>query len=224
MEATEGTLSRVVEAILFAAEEPLSPSELVLRTCAAAGLPAGAFREEELLEVIDKLNAELQATGRPYRVVHSAGRYVLAATSEAAQWLERAFAGKARRRLSQAALEVLAIVAYRQPITRAEIDTIRGVSSAEVVQSLVERGLLAVVGRAAAPGRPALYGTTAQFLTLFGLTSLEELPPLEELEHMASPELFEPAHQELLDAQLHQLRLFSRAPERTASGDASEEA
>lgn len=222
MEVAELPLHRVVEAILFAAAEPLPANELVLRTCAAAGLPAGTLQEAELTRLIGELNAELQATGRPYRVVQIAGGYALAATPEAAQWLDRAFVGKARRKLSQAALEVLAIVAYRQPITRAEIDTIRGVSSGEVVQSLVERGLLTVVGRAAAPGRPALYGTTPQFLALFGFTSLEELPPLEEFVQRASS-LFEPVHQEVFETQLRQLRLLNHASEQTEPGSLPEE-
>ncbi|MCS6966153.1 MAG: SMC-Scp complex subunit ScpB [Candidatus Kapabacteria bacterium] len=209
----EFLLYRVVEALLFAAEGPVSPRELALRTCLAIQVPAGAVSEQDIECLVDELNAELEATGRPYRVLRSAGGYLLAATSEASQWLERAFAGRTRRRLSQAALEVLAIVAYRQPVTRAEIDAIRGVSSAEVLQLLVERGLLAVVGHASAPGRPALYGTTPQFLALFGLSSVEELPPLEEVEHSVQGTLFEPTQVEALEAQLRQLRLLAQGHE-----------
>ncbi len=208
----EGLLHRVVEAILLAAEEPLTPAELHRRVCAAAQLPEGTVPAEELPKLVEQLNAELHATGRPYRVVHSAGGYALAATSQAAEWIRRAYAGRTRRRLSQAALEVLAIVAYRQPITRAEIDAIRGVGSAEVVQSLVERGLLTVVGRAAAPGRPPLYGTTAQFLALFGLNSLAELPPLEELPDSVPSTLFEPVHEEVFEERIQQLHCGDETP------------
>jgi|LJSS01.1.fsa_nt_gb segregation and condensation protein B len=199
---------RVAEAILFAAEGPLSAQELAMRVSAALQLPPGALTEEAVDALLEELNAELEATGRPYRARAVAGGYALVATPEAAQWLERAFAGRSRRRLSQAALEVLAIVAYRQPITRAEIDAIRGVNSSEVVQSLVERGLLAVVGHAAAPGRPVLYGTTVQFLHLLGINSLQELPPLEEVEGRAQLPLFEPVQLDTLDARLRQLRLL----------------
>ncbi|MCS7177554.1 MAG: SMC-Scp complex subunit ScpB [Candidatus Kapabacteria bacterium] len=203
----EVPLKRVVEALLFAAESPVEVCELALRVCAACGLPAGSVGEQELERAIAELNAELEETGRPYRVQRLGESYGLVATPEASWWIERAFSGRARRRLSQAALEVLAIVAYRQPITRAEIDTIRGVNSGDVLQSLVDRGLLTVVGHAAAPGRPALYGTTPQFLHLFGLASLHELPPLEEVERLVELPLFEPIQGEVLEARLRQLRL-----------------
>jgi len=199
-----------VEALLFASEAPVSVQELTERLCLAMQLPPGALGVPEVEGLIAKLNQELEESGRPYRVRVVGGGYVLVATPEASQWIERAWGGRPRRRLSQAALEVLAIVAYRQPITRAEIDAIRGVSSGEVIQSLVERGLLQVVGHAAAPGRPPLYGTTAQFLHLFGLNSLEELPPLEEVERSDSVQLFEPAQLEVLEMQLRQLRLLAQ--------------
>jgi len=211
--SSETALVRILEALLFAAEEPLSGQELAQGICLAAQLPGGALGLEEVEQLVAELNAELQASERPYRVVRRGERYFLAATPEASQWIERAFSGKARRRLSQAALEVLAIVAYRQPITRAEIESIRGVSSAEVVQALVERGLLTVVGHAAAPGRPALYGTTERFLHLFGLESLQDLPPLEQVEQLWQLELFEPVQAELFEEGLRRLRSGEDAAE-----------
>lgn len=211
----EAMLHRIVEALLFASEGPLNAQEIANRVCLVAQLPAGALSAPDIEHLVAELNRELESSGRPYRVSQAGGHYLLVATPEAVQWLERAFGGRLRRRLSQAALEVLAIVAYRQPLTRAEVDAIRGVASGEVLQSLVERGLVHVVGHAAAPGRPALYGTTPQFLQLFGLSSLDELPPLEELERSSSLQLFEPAHAEALEAQLRHLRLLTQPDEET---------
>lgn len=207
----EAMLHRVIEALLFASEGPLSAQELAHRVALAVQLPAGALSTADVERLVLELNQELESSGRPYRVWQSGGYYALAATPEAAQWLERAFGARLRRRLSQAALEVLAIVAYRQPVTRADIDALRGVSSGEVLQSLLDRGLVCVVGHAAAPGRPALYGTTPQFLQLFGLNSLEELPPLEELQRSPALQLFEAVPAEAFDARLQQLRLLTHS-------------
>ena len=207
----EQVLLRTVEVLVFAAPEPIAPGELVQALCRALELPPGAVNAEELPGLIARLNEELERSGRPYRVVESAGGYQFAATEEASEWLQRAFPERARRRFSQAALEVLAIVAYRQPITRAEIDAIRGVQSAEVVHSLLERGLLQIVGTAAAPGKPPLYGTTPLFLQAFGLQSLQELPPLEQLEQEPQLQLFDPEALEGLQQQLEQLRQLARS-------------
>jgi len=131
-------------------------------------------------EPVAPLSLHVLLQGRGIRVQRHRQRVRFVTAPEAAS-VVRAFLGlEAKVRLSRAALETLAIIAYRQPITRPEIDAIRGVSSDGVVRSLLEKGLIEEVGRAQAPGRPILYGTTPRFLELVGLTSLEDLPPLQE--------------------------------------------
>jgi segregation and condensation protein B len=155
-----------LEALLFVAERPLSRREI-------ASL-AGVDRE-----TVDALLGDLEVdlAGRGIRLVIADERVALATAPEAGR-LIALYVGAERVRLTPAALETLAIVAYRQPVTRAVIERIRGVDSDYVVRSLLHRRLVVELGRAEAPGRPFLYGTGFEFLERFGLTSLEELPPL----------------------------------------------
>ena len=183
-------LKFVLESLLFAAQKPLSPQELrdVLNRAAQeedaiepvrALLKMDPQRIEEALKVLEE---EHRAAGRSYRLVCVAGAWQFVSEPDFAPWL-RAFLGVKNRpsRLSQPALETLAIVAYRQPITRAEMEQIRGVAVDGVLSSLVERGLIEQVGRAEVVGRPMQYGTTPAFLEYFGLASLDGLPDASEL-------------------------------------------
>lgn len=168
-----------IEALLMAADRPLSDGKIadLLGLEASGGeSPARAVRE-----AIEQLNRDYSSSGRVIRVESLAGgRQVL--TLPAFAPVVAALRGqKQQTRLTQPALETLAIVAYRQPIQRAEIESIRGVACGEVLRSLLERRLVRIVGRAEELGRPMLYGTTAEFLKVFGLGSLADLPQSKEL-------------------------------------------
>ncbi|MDQ1265388.1 MAG: segregation and condensation protein, partial [Bacteroidota bacterium] len=136
-------------------------------------------------DIIDEINRELMDTGRPFQIINNAGGYLYAARSEYGELIRHLSKSKAQRRLSQASLEALAIIAYRQPVSKPEIELIRGVNSNEVVNTLIEKGLIKIAGRRDALGKPLLYATTNDFLKTFGLNSLEELPKLRELEEIA---------------------------------------
>lgn len=135
-------------------------------------------------ELVEEINDELEHSTRPYRIVKIAGGFQFATTPQHGQLVQRLLKAKNRKRLTQAALETCAIIAYRQPITKAEVDAIRGVNAGEVVNSLVEKQLVAMVGRAETIGKPLLYGTTEEFLRIFGLNSLSDLPKLREIDDL----------------------------------------
>jgi len=183
-------LKFILEALLFAAQKPLSLKEL--RDVFAAAVEhaegdetARGFRkvkESELENALQQLAVEHEQAGRSYRLACVAGSWQFVSQPEYAPWLKALVGHKARPpRLSQPALETLAIIAYRQPLTRSEIEQVRGVSVDGVMQTLLERGIVEQVGRAEVVGRPALYATTSVFLEYFGLRSLDELPAADEL-------------------------------------------
>src|SRR5437867_9834454 len=182
-------LKFILEAVLFSAQKPLSPAELrdVLADAAeqAEDETAKAFKKvrlDDLNAALEQLAREHNDAKRSYRLVCVAGSWQFVSQPEYAPWLKALVGEKIRPpRLSQPALETLAIMAYRQPLTRAEIEQIRGVSVDGVMQTLLERGLVAQVGRAEVAGRPMTYGTTSLFLEYFGLRSLDELPAADEL-------------------------------------------
>src|SRR6267143_575289 len=182
-------LKFILEAILFSAQKPLSPAELrdVLAGAAERGEDeaAKAFRKvklDDLNAALEKLAQEQDQARRSYRLVCVAGSWQFVSQPEYASWL-KALVGERLRpsRLSQPALETLAIIAHRQPLTRAEMEQIRGVSVDGVMQTLSERGLIEQIGRAEVVGHPMTYGTTSLFLEYFGLRSLEDLPAADEL-------------------------------------------
>ena len=182
-------LKNIVEAILFAAEKPLSIKEL---KDIFLGAGEGEFSSEQsrafqkikdrdLLDAIQELNEGYDGDGSGLQIREVADAHQLVSRPEYIPWLRRLFAEHRPQRLSQPAMETLAIIAYRQPITRADIEAIRGVAADTVIQTLLERGLIKIAGRAEVPGRPLLYGTTQQFLEHFGLKNLDNLPAVEEL-------------------------------------------
>ncbi|HVM72340.1 MAG TPA: SMC-Scp complex subunit ScpB [Anaerolineales bacterium] len=156
-----------LEALLFVSPEPVAPAQL------AAALDLSVSAVEQGLKQLD---GELQARG--LRLQRHAGRVQLTTAPEMAEAIERFLGLEATSRLSRAALETLAIIAYQQPVTRPYIEGVRGVSSDGVMKSLLSKGLVQEIGRAEGPGRPILYGTAPDFLQHFGLNSLTELPPL----------------------------------------------
>jgi segregation and condensation protein B len=183
-------LKFILESLLFSAQKPLSTKELreVLANAAEgedADTDTKAFakvKDGDVTAALEQLASEHETAARSYRLACIAGSWQFVSQPEFAPWLRALVGIKARPpRLSQPALETLAIIAYRQPITRAEVEQIRGVSVDGVMQTLTERTLVEVVGRAEVIGRPQTYGTTPFFLEYFGLRGLEDLPAADEL-------------------------------------------
>jgi segregation and condensation protein B len=137
------------------------------------------------------LNQAYEQTGRAMRIVKVAGGYQFATLPKFAVWLGKMLKEKMRRKLSVSALESLAVIAYKQPVTKPEIEAIRGVNADYVLHSLLERNLVTIVGRAATPGRPLLYGTTRDFLKHFGINDLAELPKPREINELMAEAEFE---------------------------------
>lgn len=162
-----------IEAVLFASGEPV-----------AAGRLAEVLEldEETTVRLADDLMQDINTRGGGLRMLQLDGRYQLCTNADYAGYVRKALEIRRNTPLSQAAMEVLAIVAYNQPVTRAFIEQVRGVDCGAVVQGLVQKSLIEEKGRLELPGRPLLYGTTADFLRSFGLNSLEGLPPLPQKE------------------------------------------
>ncbi|MEZ5065127.1 MAG: SMC-Scp complex subunit ScpB [bacterium] len=169
----EELLESAVEAVLFSSEVPL-PAQRLAELVSA--------EKRDVLAAIDRLNVFYGDTHRSFRVAPLAGGFQLVTTPENAPVLTKLHKEKVPTRLSRAALETLAIIAFKQPVTRAEVDSIRGVSASDrVLRHLMDRKLVRLAGRAEAPGRPLLYATTREFLGYFGLSSVKDLPRTDEL-------------------------------------------
>ena len=181
-------LKSLVEAILFAAQRPLSAKEIKTILAKPAECDdseaARAFKrtsEAQISAALQELKLDYTQQGRSFQIQEVTGGCQLISQPQFAPWLKQLFEERRLQRLSQPALETLALIAYRQPISRAQIESVRGVTVDGVMQTLLERGLITMTGRADVPGRPMLYGTTRVFLEHFGLGNLDELPAVEEL-------------------------------------------
>jgi len=163
-------LGAALESLLFVAEEPMEPQQLGR----VFGLDGAA-----VTAALQELSEHYRAAGRGLRLQERSGRYQLVTAPEAAGLIEAFLNLDVSTKLSGPALETLAVVAYRQPVTRAQIEAVRGVDCSGVLRSLLQRGIIEEVGRMDAPGRPVIYGVTDLFMRHFGLTGLHELPPLE---------------------------------------------
>ena len=217
-------LKFILESLLFSAQKPLSGKELRDVFAAAAGAEdadataqsLAKVKDSELTAALEQLAREHETAARSYRLACVAGAWQFVSQPEYAPWLKALVGQKIRPpRLSQPALETLAIIAYRQPITRAEVEQIRGVNVDAVMQTIMERGLVEAVGRAEVVGRPPTYGTTALFLEYFGLRGLEDLPAADELRKIVvqkppAPVTVEPG-------------LATTPPEQLALGDSKSE-
>lgn len=164
------SLPALIEALLFVAGTPLTITEI----CAAADLAA-----DDAKLALRELEAQYEREGRGLQLRFVAGGYQLCTRAEYAPYIESLLGGREKNILSQAALETLAIVAYKQPVTKHDIESIRGVRVDSVLNTLVEKRLIKEVGRKTGPGRPILYGTTREFLTNFGLEDIDDLPQLD---------------------------------------------
>jgi segregation and condensation protein B len=186
-------LKQVIEALIFASEKPISTKEIISALKAAANgaegnadvAQFGDAREADVREAVDALSADYAVTGRAFEVRETAGGFQLVTSATYGPWLRQLFPEAKPARMSAPAMETLAIIAYRQPLTRAGIEAVRGVAVDGVMQTLLDRGLVKIAGRADVPGRPLLYETTQFFMEHFGLRSLEELPNAAELRRAA---------------------------------------
>jgi len=142
-----------------------------------------------LVELINEINEDLKSSNRPYQIVNYSGGYQFATAPEFGELVQYLVKTRSRKRFTQAMLETLAIIAYRQPVTKPVIEQIRGVNSKEVIHSLTDKNLVKIVGRAETIGKPLLYGTTDEFLKIFGLNSLKDMPSLKEIDDFAEETL-----------------------------------
>jgi len=173
-------LKAILEAVLFVSPEPVPVARLVSIV--------GTVSKAEVVQALGILAHDLGQDGRGIQLVQVAGGYRLVTKQEYGPWLKRMDKAKAVQKLSRSALESLAIIAYKQPLVRAEIEEIRGVETSGVLRTLCERKLVRIVGRKDVPGRPIMYGTTKFFLEHFGLQDLSQLPPLREFKELGESE------------------------------------
>ncbi len=177
MQQPDSQLQQHIEALVFASEEAVTLQ--TIRQVTGRDLDSG-----ELHGIIEQLNREYAASGRTFQIHRIAGGYRFLTRTEFGDVIKKLLAPKIRRRLSHSILEVLAVIAYNQPVTRGDIQQIRGVSPDYAIDRLLLRGFIEVRGRAELPGRPLQYGTTTDFLDLFHLSSLKELPKLREIKEI----------------------------------------
>jgi len=165
-----------VEALLFASDTPLPLNKLKA--------VLGELPVEKIKSIIQELNRKYKENNQSFAIREIAGGYQMYTRPEYASWINQLYALRRAQRLSQAALETLSVIAYRQPVVKSTIDHIRGVDSGGVLHTLLERKLITISGREDSVGRPLIYGTTKEFLVYFGLKDLKDLPKIEELESL----------------------------------------
>lgn len=200
-EFIDGTrLSSVIEALIFASEEPISGSKI--QQIIVDNEEQIEVTEESIKDFVDKLNQRYDENGLSFRIEPVGGGYTFVTQSKYHYWLSIFQHENAYRKLSQSAIESLAIVAYRQPITKPEVDQIRGVDSGYILRQLMEKALIEVSGRADSPGKPLLYRTTKHFLRHFGINSVEELPKPREIDEILKDDDMAEHRQLLMERQL----------------------
>lgn len=175
-ELAEQEIKGIVEAVLFVSHEPITVEKLAQ---VLEGLP-----KSKVLETLRVLQADYEQEGRGLRLSEVAGGFLLSTRPDCGTYIRRLTKAKSSSKLSRSALETLAIVSYKQPITRLEIEKMRGVETSGVLKTLLDQKLIRIAGRQDVPGRPILYGTSKQFLQRFGLRDLRDLPPLKEIQDL----------------------------------------
>ena len=217
-------LSAVVEALIFASPEPMEPKKLI--EIIGEGDEQLLIDEETISGYVEKLNDRYEENGFSFRVEFVGGGYTFITSPKYHRWLSIYQHQNAYRRLSQSAIETLAIVAYRQPITKPEVDQIRGVDSGYILRQLMEKMLIKVAGRAESPGKPLLYKTTKNFLQHFGINSVDELPKPREIEEILKDDDMAEHRQLLIERQMQlmseeEVEVTSEEPPIEESGDDS---
>ncbi|MDM7924697.1 MAG: SMC-Scp complex subunit ScpB [bacterium] len=169
-------LKQVVEVLIFASDIPL-PADQIRATVEET-------TAEDVVRAVDELNAEYRRTDRTFQIVHVAGGYQMVTHENYTSWVRKLFAGRLKQKLSQAAMETLSVIAFRQPVGKPDIEAIRGVNCDGVIRTLLERKLITLSGRDDGPGRALLYKTTREFLRYFGVNDISDLPKPKELEEL----------------------------------------
>lgn len=177
-------LKQIVEALIFASDVPITLDQI-----------KGFIEETTVAQVrktIDTLNLEYKQSGRAFNIIQVAGGFQMVTRQSYSSWVKKLFYKRSKTRLSQAALETLSIVAFKQPVPKSEISAVRGVSSDGVINTLLERKLVTIAGRGEGQGRPLLYKTTKEFLRYFGVNSISDLPKPREIEELLKEEQHSP--------------------------------
>ncbi|MFW5959706.1 MAG: SMC-Scp complex subunit ScpB [Chitinivibrionales bacterium] len=175
---------RIAEALLFSSREPLSVNKL-------SDIIPGKPNKKQLKDMIEEINITLQKQRHPFEIVETAGGFQTRTVAYYQQWINKLFNEGKKRRMSIQALECLSIIAYKQPVSKANIEKIRGVASDGAMKTLLERNMVSIKGRSDKPGRPLLYGTTDKFLEYFGINRISDLPELSEFEEIAKEKIME---------------------------------
>jgi segregation and condensation protein B len=185
----ESIYNSVIEALIFSSDESISSAEIInaIRGIDGADVDINA---KDIETSVDELNKIYSNENRAFRIVKIANGYLYSTTEDHSKYVGFLSSEKTKRRLSPAALETLSIIAYKQPITKPEIESIRGVNSDHIVSSLLEKNLITIKGRSETVGRPLLYVTTKEFLIYFGLYDLSDLPKPREIEEIMNDEDF----------------------------------
>lgn len=193
----------VIEALIFAADDPLPAKEIVNAIKEIDGSDV-EITEDDVEKTVDELNLKYNQNGIAFTILKIANGYIYATKPEHAKYVGYLSTEKSKRRLSQAALETLAIIAYKQPITKPELETIRGVNSDYTLNTLLEKNLITIKGRAETVGRPLLYVTTDEFLKYFGLRNISDLPKPREIEEIMKDEDFQEQKRRIMMNQIEE--------------------
>lgn len=185
----DSTYISVIEALIFSSDDSLSAEEIIRAIKSIDGEDI-EITKEEVDNTVDALNQKYSESGNSFRILRIANGYLYATLETYAKYVGYLSSERAKRRLSQAALETLSIIAYKQPITKPELESIRGVNSDYILTTLLEKNLITIKGRAETVGRPLLYGTTDEFLKYFGLNNLSDLPKPREIDEIMQDEDF----------------------------------
>ncbi len=179
----------VIASLIFSSDDSLTSGDIIKSIKGIDGEDT-EITPEDVEKCVDELNAYYDETKLPVRILRISNGYLFATRTEYAKYVGYLSSEKSKRRLSQAALETLAIIAYKQPVTKPELEQIRGVNSDYILNTLLEKNLITITGRAESIGRPLLYGTTGEFLKYFGLNKLSDLPKPREVEEIMKDEDF----------------------------------
>ncbi len=205
----------IIEGLIFSSDEPISSGDIIKAVKGIDGEDT-QISPEEIEKSIEELNKIYSEENLAFHIIKIAGGFLFATKPEYAKYIGYLSSEKSKRRLSQAALETLAIIAYKQPVTKPELESIRGVNSDYILNTLLEKNLIKITGRAETIGRPLLYGTTDEFLKYFGLYKLSDLPKPREVEEIMKDEDFLEQKQKIM------MNLIEEAAEKETTEENSE--
>jgi segregation and condensation protein B len=208
----ERIYNSIIEALIFASDEPIKTTEIISAIKEIDGDDT-EINENDIFETVARLNEEYSGNDRSFAIVRIANGFIFGTRQEFAKYVGYLSSEKSKRRLSQAALETLSIIAYKQPITKPEIESIRGVNSDSIIHSLLEKNLITIKGRAEGMGRPLLYTTTVEFLKYFGLDSLEDLPKPREIDEIMKDQDFLEQKQRIMMNEIEELAENESGPD-----------